>query len=85
MNSTHVANVDKSAPVGVASGLMLVSVVVSREGLQTWRGASRKSHFLVFFFSMPLVPAYILKIMVAVFAEDFLERERTIGLFRRGL
>lgn len=32
------------------------------------------------FSSMPLVPAYFLKNMVAVFAEGFLERERTTAV-----
>ena len=82
--STRVANVDKSASVGVASSLMLVSVIVSRETLRAWRDAARESHFVVFFSSMPLVPAYFLEIMVAVLAEGFLERDRALELFRRG-
>ena len=64
---------------------MLVSIIVPRESLQAWRNAARKSHFLVFLSSMPPVPAYLLEIMVAIFAESFLERERALGLFSRGL
>ena len=42
-------------------------------------GCGKKSHFLVFFSSMSLVPAYLLEDMVAVFAEAFLERSQRLG------